>query len=225
MTWALLMLGAYLAGSIPFGLLIGKARGVDVRTKGSGNIGATNVGRVLGKRWGLTCFGLDVLKGLVPTTVAGLVEGVWGASTITSGQAGAWLGVAACSVVGHMFPVWLKFKGGKGVATGLGACLGVHPFLSIPALSSLAVWIACVKATRYVGLSSSLAAVCLPLLVWLWHGMGLWSALTGQEGGGDGLVVFVAGTSVLGAVVLIKHRGNLVRTFRGTEPKTGERAE
>ena len=156
--------------------------------------------------------------------VAGLVEGVWGASFVSGGQAAAWLGVGACSVLGHMFPVWLRFKGGKGVATGLGACLGVHPFLSIPALSSLVIWIACVKATRYVGLSSSLAAVCLPVFVWMWHGMDVWTALTGQESGGEGLTVFVGGTAVLALAVVIKHRGNLVRTFRGTEPKTGERA-
>lgn len=223
MTWALLMLGAYLAGSIPFGLLIGKACGIDVRTQGSGNIGATNVGRVLGRRWGFTCFGLDVAKGFVPTMGAGLIEGVWNASTISSAQAGAWLGVAACAVIGHMFPVWLRFKGGKGVATGLGACLGVHPFLSIPALSSLAVWIVCVKLTRYVGLSSSLAAVSLPLLVWVWHGAGMWSRLTGHESHGEGMVVFIGGTAVLAGVVLIKHRGNLVRTMKGTEPKTGGR--
>lgn len=223
MIWALLMLGAYVCGSIPFGLLIGKARGVDIRTKGSGNIGATNVGRVLGQPWGFICFGLDVAKGLVPTTAAGLVLGLWGAASTSGGQALGWLGVAACAVVGHMFPVWLRFKGGKGVATGLGACLGVHPFLSLAALSSLAVWVISVKVTRYVGVSSCLAAVSLPIFVWVWHGLGLWARLGGREAEGDGLIVFIVGTAALGATVLIKHRGNLVRTIQGTEPRTGDR--
>lgn len=223
MIWALLFLGAYLCGSIPFGLLIGKARGVDVRAQGSGNIGATNVGRVVGQPWGYICFALDVLKGFAPAMAAGLIMGLWDAPAIIKVEAGGWLGVAACAVAGHMFPIWLGFKGGKGVATGLGACLGVYPFLTIPAVSSLLIWIVVVKLTRYVGLASCLAAVSLSLLVWVWHDLGLWGRLTGSAGAGAGIVVFIAGTGLLGVVVVIKHRGNLLRTIRGVEPRIGSR--
>ena len=222
MTWAVMVVIAYLAGSIPFGLLIGKLRGVDIRKQGSGNIGATNVGRVLGRRFGMLCFGLDVAKGLAPSIAAGALAGVWGSTAISRVDAAWWLGVLTAGVAGHMFPVWLGFKGGKGVATGLGGCLGVHPFLSAPALCAAVVWVVVVKLTRFVGLASCLAAVSLPILVWVWHGLGLWGKVTGREvEGGDGAVVFLVGAIVLGGVVVFKHRGNIARMMRGEEPRVG----
>ena len=221
MAWALLVLAGYVSGSIPFGYLIGRARGVDIRTRGSGNIGATNVGRVLGKKFGGLCFALDVLKGLAPTAGAGLAMGVWGTSSITASDASWWIGVAGATMAGHMFPVWLRFRGGKGVATGLGACLGIHPYLSLPALSALVVWIVSVRATRYVGFSSCVAAASLVVFVWVWHGLGLWGRLAGEAEGG-GLAPFYAGTAVLAVIVVVKHRGNLARMARGEEPRLGE---
>src|SRR5690606_24510532 len=146
------MLAAYLVGSIPFGLLIGFTKGVDLRAHGSGNIGATNAIRVLGKRLGALCFALDVLKGFLPTLLLGLWLGVAGNRLPTTGQAFVHLGLAACSILGHVFPVWLRFKGGKGVATGFGATLGVWPQMTFPALGALVVWIACARITRYVSL-------------------------------------------------------------------------
>jgi len=105
----------YLAGSIPFGIIIAKLHGKDLRSCGSGNVGATNVGRVVGRKWGYICFILDVLKGAVPTAVAGWLIGAYG-NVPTIMQQAAWLCVGAGCVFGHVFNIWLKFRGGKGVA-------------------------------------------------------------------------------------------------------------
>lgn len=228
MTAALLILAAYLAGSIPFGFLIAHARGIDIRKHGSGNIGATNVGRVLGRKWGGICFGLDVLKGLLPTLFAGWWLGL---VKFDGGEIGAasiatlfiWLGAMAATVVGHMFPVWLGFKGGKGVATGFGALLGVWPVLTIAGVGALFVWLTCVRMTRMVGISSVLAALFLPVFVFAQP----WVA---QAIGGEGRVdqppvwPFGAVACVLSAVVVIKHRTNIARTLAGTEPRIGRKA-
>src|SRR5690349_4488530 len=107
--WALWVAIGYLSGSIPFGLLLGLWRGVDIRKAGSGNIGATNLGRVLGRKWGILCFVLDVLKGAVPVAAAGGAMGVLGRGDLPAGQAWGWLAVAVAAVLGHVFPVWLGF--------------------------------------------------------------------------------------------------------------------
>ena len=221
--WVGLAGAAYVSGSIPFGLLIARMKGVDIRAHGSGNIGATNVGRVLGRRFGMLCFALDACKGFVPTMAAGLVMGVWGAVEMELVDAAGWLGVASAGVLGHMFSVWLRFKGGKGVATGTGACLGVYPALTIPVVCAGLVWLAMVRATRYVGISSCVAAATLVLFVWVWHGLGLWVRLTGEEDvpGSDAIAPFLIGTGLLAGVVVFKHRGNLARMARGEEPKVG----
>lgn len=210
---------AFLSGSIPFGLLIARAKGVNIREHGSGNIGATNVWRVLGKGPGLTCFGLDVLKGLLPTLVAGLVAGLVGTVAIPAGEAWLWLGVAAAPVFGHMFSPWIGFKGGKGVATGFGALLGVAPLLTWPALGAFVIWLVVAKATRFVSLASCLAAVSLP--GWLWVTIETLSNDPGQHGAG---VPFYLLTASLALVVVIKHRANLVRLAQGTENRIGGRA-
>ncbi len=135
MTWAALLALAFLAGSIPFGLLIAKSKGVDIRAHGSGNIGATNVGRVLGKRFGFACFFLDALKGALPVVIAGLVVGLWGRPLegIASADAWLWLAVGMLALLGHMFSPWIGFKGGKGVATGFGAMVAMWTPLTLPA--------------------------------------------------------------------------------------------
>jgi len=235
LTYCLWLLGAYLIGSVPFGLLLGKLKGVDIRDHGSGNVGATNAGRVLGKKIGLLCFVLDVVKGLGPTLAFGIIAGAThgvdavNQSVIDSSLAGAeshaspgveattaslsWLGIAAAAVVGHVFPVWLKFKGGKGVATSLGVLLGVFPYLTLPALAGFVVWFITLKASGYVGLASVFAAIALPLLTvgsCLAFGLGL-----GPTG------VFFGVTVLLAALVIVRHRGNLQRIRAGTEPKAG----
>src|SRR5215218_3850474 len=137
--------GAYLLGSVPHGYLAGKAAGVDVRQHGSGNIGATNVLRALGKPWGLAVFFADALKGFVAVRLALFLVH---RSPEAAGYADFYaIFAAAVCVIGHSFPVWLKFKGGKGVATSAGAVLGMMP---LAAISIFLVWLAVFFLTRYV---------------------------------------------------------------------------
>ena len=216
--WLIWCLISYLSGSISFALILGKMRGVDIRKVGSGNVGATNLGRALGRRWGAFCFVLDVLKGFVPVFVAGLALGYIGHATgesLTVGEAWRWLAVMVCPVLGHVFPVWLKFKGGKGVATGFGVLLGVWPVLTLAAAGALVLWIIMARTFRYVGLASSVAAASLPVYVLI---VGLWRDQAMAQ-----LVPFFVITGALALLVLVRHRGNLARTFKGTEPKIGKR--
>lgn len=157
-TWLLPIAIAFLAGSIPFSLLIGLSRGVDIRTVGSKNVGATNLGRALGPRYFALGFTLDLLKGLLPTLGAGLSHQIVGTFSVPPAQAWPWLAVMSAAVLGHMFSPWVGFKGGKGVATGLGALLGVFPALAVPAVGSLVVFIAVFALWRYVSAASVTAA-------------------------------------------------------------------
>jgi glycerol-3-phosphate acyltransferase PlsY len=227
--WLPFIVLAYLCGSIPFGLLIARWRGVDIRQHGSGNIGATNVGRVLGKKYGLLCFGLDALKGFLPTIVLGaLVRGIDVARIAQpielTMNTWAWLVLMAMTIVGHMYSPWIRFKGGKGVATGLGAMLGVFPYLTVPAVAALLIWGFIVFVWRYVSLASCIAALSLPLLV-----LG-WGALSNRLLANPrpaliphGFWPFVLVTSVMGMLVIYRHRGNIRRLIAGTESRIGGR--
>lgn len=198
---------AYLIGGIPFGFLVGRWRGIDIRTAGSGNIGATNVGRLLGRRLGITVFLLDFFKGLLPTWWAG---SMWCQSPdATAWEFAAWLGVAACTVMGHICPPYLRFRGGKGVATSLGATVGVHPYLTWPALLSLCVWVAVISMTRIMSIASLVAAVVFPVAV-----IGLWQTMDFNVHWP--MVVYAMG---LPALVLYRHRSNIRRLIDGTEPR------
>ncbi len=212
-TWFVWLVGSYLVGSIPFGLLIGLTKGVDIRTAGSGNVGATNTGRVLGRKWGLTCFVLDVCKGLGPTLGYGLSTGLSGSLGTQAGATAVlgWLIVAAAAMIGHIFPIWLKFKGGKGVATGLGVLLGFWPVLTLPGIAAGLIWLVTIKLTGYVSLASISAACALPPLALL-------SALYWQRDVSQ-VVIYVAVTLLLGLLVVIRHRSNIHRLRQGTEPK------
>jgi glycerol-3-phosphate acyltransferase PlsY len=215
--WSLLALLAYLLGSIPFGLLIGLARGVDIRQHGSKNIGATNAGRVLGRPWGFLSFFLDFLKGAVPVLGSGWWMEVLGDRELTPGNAWLWLGVGIAAVMGHMFPVWLRFKGGKGVATGFGVMLATYTGVTVPAAIALVVWIALVKTWRMVSVASCAAALSLPVSVAALRALG-W-----PSGGAswDGAMPYLIVTSALAALVVWKHRANLARVRAGTESKIG----
>ena len=196
---SLLVLAAYLLGAIPNGLLIAKARGIDLRRTGSGNIGATNVFRCVGKGWGVLAFVLDALKGFVPAfCFPQLVAG-----------APDWLGLACggAAVAGHNWPVWLGFKGGKGVATSAGMLLGIAPAAVGIGFGVFAVTVA---ATRFVSLGSILAAVAVP------------AAYLALNGTGNKLL---AGVLVgLGLLVIVKHRANIRRLLQGAEPRiTGQK--
>ncbi len=201
MTLSLYVIGlSYLLGSIPFGYLAGRLAGVDVRTCGSGNIGATNVLRVVGKRWGYPVFLLDALKGFAAVRLAFMMVGR-DPSASEFADFYAILAAAAC-VAGHSFPVWLRFKGGKGVATSVGALLGVVP---IAAISIFLVWVLVFLITRYVSFASILAALTLPLVVALL-----------DRSRGHVLLFFSAAMT---ALVVWRHRPNIARLIAGTEPR------
>lgn len=205
---------AYLVGSIPFGLIVSRAKGIDIRSHGSGNIGATNVGRVLGRPYGLLVFGLDLLKGLVPTLLAG--GPVHQAATTPALRCLLWMAVAAACIFGHMFPLYLNFKGGKGVATSLGALLGIYPYFTIPGLIAFGVWIVLTFSTRYVSVGSCGAAVALPII------FAMAVHLRRQTWGSPtDLWPLYAFAVVLAGLVIYRHRTNLQRLAAGTESKIG----
>ncbi len=230
--WFIAAAAAYVVGSIPFGYMIGRMKGIDIRQHGSKNVGATNVTRVLGRPLGLTCFALDVVKGAAPVAIAGAILGMLGRplvtmtgdgalvgeSAITAGEMGLWLLVAAAAIAGHMYSVFLGFKGGKGVATGFGAMLGMWPLLTYPALGALAVWVATVMASRYVSLASMTAACLLPLLT----ALSAW-LMSGRSEGITRAWPLILVTILLAVLVVWKHRGNIERLRDGTEPKIGRR--
>ncbi|MBN1507459.1 MAG: glycerol-3-phosphate 1-O-acyltransferase PlsY [Sedimentisphaerales bacterium] len=204
---------AYLVGSIPFGVIIARAHGKDLRAIGSGNIGATNVSRALGRRWGYTCFVLDVLKGLVPMLTYGVFAMPYVAQTVrgpllTTG----WLLVGVAAILGHIFPIYLGFKGGKAVSTSFGVALGLWPYFTISALIAFAVWVATVLTWRYISLASICAALVFPvsLIVGVlvqphWRAATLWPLL-------------VAAT-LIPLLVIALHRENIQRLLAGTEAK------
>ncbi len=145
MIFIILIIGSYLLGSIPFALVIAKAHGKDLRSIGSGNIGATNLSRALGRKWAYFCFVLDVLKGLLPMLVTiRLVSSPLGIAEFF-----LWLAVGCAAILGHIFPVYIKFRGGKGVATSLGVALGLWPYYTICASFAFVVWTAVVLLSRY----------------------------------------------------------------------------
>lgn len=194
MSDALAIVLAYLLGSIPFGYLAGRARGIDIRTVGSRNIGTTNVFRTLGKGWGVAVLVADVGKGLAAVLIA---------QALTDG-AGWPILAAAAAVIGHVAPVWLRFKGGKGVAVAAGALIGLMPLASLILVGG---WVVIVLVTRYVSVASIAAAIAFTPLAW-------------ALGYGWEYLVFAA---VVSALVLWRHRGNMKRLAAGEELRFGRR--
>jgi glycerol-3-phosphate acyltransferase PlsY len=196
------VIGSYLLGSIPFGYIAGRIAGIDIRTHGSGNVGATNVMRTLGKAYGYPVFAADFLKGFAAVKISTLigirVQPEWVSPEIF-GIAGA-----ISSVLGHSFPIWLSFKGGKGVATSAGALFALAP---VSALIVAAIWILTFLLTRYVSVASIAAAAALPLVI-------LITTWLGQRAGKS---LFYSSVC-LAVVVVWRHRSNLSRLMRGTEP-------
>lgn len=215
---------AFLAGTIPFGLLIGRAKGVDIRSVGSGNIGATNLGRVLGKRFFLLCFFLDFLKGFAPVLIAGWIAGVLGAAEVDAGGAWLWVSTMVAPVLGNVFNPWLGFKGGKGVATSLGALVAVYPYLTVPAAGVFAVFLAVLFAGRIMSVASMAAAVSLPVLVLaLWQFPPGWLGTTKHHPSLAQMAPFLVVSILLATLVLWAHRANIQRVLAGTEPRLGQR--
>lgn len=186
---------AYLIGSVPSGLVLSKLFGKqDPRDHGSGNIGATNVMRAGGKLLGAVTMLADIFKGLVPVALA-----------IFSGLSEEWIAAIALAVfLGHLFPLYLKFKGGKGVATMFGVIL---PWQPVAALAGLVIWALLLRFSHYVSLSSILAALALPLLVW-WTGASIACLLVSMA---------------FASLVTVKHADNIRRLMNGTEPMIGNR--
>src|SRR5262245_53410600 len=193
---------AYLIGAIPMGFLVARAFGSpDIRRAGSGTIGSTNVLRTLGKLPALLTLVADIAKGYVAVTVArALIPEPWGAAAGT-----------VLAVVGNCWPVFLRFHGGKGVATGFGAFLALMPWATVPAAI---VWLLVVATFRYVSLASIMACVSLPaggaLLGFLWGSVDRWAA--------------VAAALATAIIIITRHRANLARLAAGSEPRLGERA-
>jgi len=186
---ALALVLAYLLGSIPFALIAGKLHGVDLREAGSGNLGATNVFRTLGRTAGVAVMVLDIAKGAAAVLVAvALTNNPWP------------LAAAALAILGHVFPVWTHFKGGKGVAVGAGAMIGLVPSASGVLL---VLWILLVVFTRYVSVASIVAALAAAPLAYVFGAP--WS-----------YVVFIA---LAGVFVIYKHRENIVRLVHGDESR------
>ena len=203
LTLVFVLVASYLLGSIPFGYLTGRIAGIDIRQAGSGNIGATNVVRVLGKRYGYPVFILDFLKGFgaveIAIAFARAARPEWGSPEV--------YGILAAfgSVIGHSFPPWLKFRGGKGVATAAGALFGLMP---LAMLIGVAIWIIVFWLTRYVSVASLVTVITLPLVI----------AILTQLNKGHAKALFYSSLCIA-VVVVWQHRSNLCRLIRGREPR------
>ncbi len=198
---------AYLLGSIPFGHIIVKLKtGQDVRASGSGATGATNVMRTTGKAAGYATFALDILKGVAAVILVRLMTGSeWWETTWVAA------GAAILAIVGHIFPVWLGFKAGKGVATGLGVFLAIAPIAS---LCTFAVFILIVIKTRYISLGSVVGTLLMPFWILLWHG---WISHSPY------LTQMLVSISIVAALIVFKHAENIKRLKAGTESKFGQK--
>lgn len=201
---AITFLAAYLIGAIPFGYLIARSRGVDILRQGSGNIGATNVGRILGPAFGMLVFGLDFAKGALPAWIAGRID-----SGLPANSLAVTAGLAA--FLGHLFPIYLRFRGGKGVATGAGV---VAVLLPEPAFAALLTWMAILCLTRYVSLAS-LAAVSILCVVRC--------TLTAEPVAPDQRILTLF-CFVAAGLVFVRHRANIHRLLQGTENRLPESA-
>lgn len=224
---------AFLLGSIPFGLFIAKVKGIDIRQHGSGNIGATNVFRIVGKKYGITCLFLDALKGFIPVVIAVNLIGITGrdpqfhlglfdsfllklpAAEHMKGQMIHVL-TALAAVLGHNYSPWIGFKGGKGIATSAGVLIGLMPMAVV---ILLVVFIITLLITRYVAVASMVSAVALPIMTHLgarFHetagGISLWEAGTWNKP----LFFF---SVLIAALALWKHRFNIHRLREGTESR------
>jgi acyl phosphate:glycerol-3-phosphate acyltransferase len=188
----LLILFGYLMGSVPVGFIVGARSGIDVREVGSGNVGATNVARVVGKRQGILTLIADTAKGFLPVILA-MQLGASLAATVLVGTA---------AFLGHLYPIFLKFKGGKGVATALGVFLAVAPMAT---LVLVALFVVTVLASRIVSLSSILTAVAAPIIFWLFSCPPLVV----------GMAAFIA------LAITCRHRSNIRRMLNGSEPRFG----
>ena len=212
MGWVWFVLAGSLAGSVPFGLLAGLTKGVDLRKVGSRNIGASNAGRVLGRPWFFIVLALDALKGFLPVLLVGLWldrSGVFAAEDRMIWDQLARLAVAMAAILGHLFPVFLGFRGGRGVATSLGAVLAIWPYYTISGLLAFGVWGAVKKATGYISIASIVACGSFPALV----------ILVGAVAGESlvSLTPLIIFAGIVAGLVVIRHWPNIQRLRAGQE--------
>ncbi len=203
MTIALLVFAGYLLGSIPAAYIAGRIGGVDIRQVGSGNVGATNVTRALGKGFGYPVFAFDFLKGVAAVGISVLIFDRAQPTGISRELCGIIAGTS--SVIGHSFPVWLGFKGGKGVATSGGVIFALLP---LAALAMAIVWIATFQFTRYVALASIAAVIAFPIVTAAMLLLGYLET-----------PVLLYFSLCLAVIVIVRHRSNLSRLAKGTEPR------
>jgi acyl phosphate:glycerol-3-phosphate acyltransferase len=204
MIWILIVILAYLIGSFPSGYLVAKRQGIDIRQHGSGNIGATNVLRVMGKKWGYLVFLCDSLKGFIAVKLGVLLVASAGADlTLAAVVAGV------CCIIGHNYTVWLHFKGGKGIATSIGVILAIVPIIIV--LLVLIVWLAVFFIWKYVSLASICAALSLPVAVLI-----LFPLIA--HGNFGALLLFSA---LVAALAVWRHRSNIDRLLHGNENRFG----
>jgi glycerol-3-phosphate acyltransferase PlsY len=194
---------SYVLGATPYGYLVGKACGIDVRTAGSGNIGATNVVRILGRNAGAVVLAADALKGFVAARWVPLLALHFFPSLATPRENLALVGGVA-AILGHIYTFWLYFKGGKGIATSGGVVMAWAP---VACLTALAVWGLVLAISKYVSLASIAAAIILPFAVWFWNGS-------------TTMTLAMTGLSLL---AIYKHKANIERLLKGTERRIGER--
>ena len=198
---------AYLLGSIPTGFIVAQVKGVDIRAVGSGNIGATNVLRALGKPAGILVLFVDMLKGwLAVVVLTRLALGAFGLNANGAALETDEIIAGVAAILGHNYTCWLQFKGGKGIATSAGVLLALVPWAL---LIIMAVWIGVCIVTRYVSLASISASLVLPLASWLTH---------------ESLTKVIV-TAAMAALAVYKHKGNIRRLLDGTEPRLGRKAE
>ncbi len=218
LSYIIVAVTAYLLGSIPFGFLVAKAKGIDIRSVGSGNIGATNAMRVLGRPMGIVVLLMDVLKGyvacaLIPPLIwnwlaphySGLVQTFH--ETPIENQMKYFLVAGIFAVLGHNYTCWLKFKGGKGIATTAGVYLALAPW---PLLIALIVFLLAVAITRYMSVGSIAGAIALPVAVWVMSPQNILLGIV---------------TTALGALAIYKHKSNIQRLMAGTENRFGKKKE
>ncbi|HWL94820.1 MAG TPA: glycerol-3-phosphate 1-O-acyltransferase PlsY [Phycisphaerae bacterium] len=215
MLWpiVILLVSSYLIGGIPFGLIVARLKDVNIRAHGSGNYGATNVGRVLGRKWGVLVLLLDAAKGAFTSLAAAPVLRLMDVEVSQANLDWVWLGTGFACVLGNTAPIYLGFKGGKGVATSLGVILGIYPYLTYSALVALLMWIIVVLLTRFVSLASIAAAASVPLAFVTWAVVLAWRLSDHYP---------LLGLTIAAALLVIfRHRTNIGRLLRGTESRIG----
>ncbi len=214
MVFAACLVGSFLLGGMPFGLWVGKLHRLDVRAIGSGNVGAMNVGRILGRKWFFVVFLLDLLKGLFPTIIGGI-------AILSFSDAGPGdtlvmicrLLVGLASILGHNYSPLLGFKGGKGVSTSLGVTLGIFPDFTYPGLLSFGMWVLGFGLTRMSSVGSLAGGVSFPVFYIL---------LLFRRGGSTGEnLPFVVFALLVALMVVVRHRSNITRILAGTETRVG----